>query len=251
MNEEKSNNVKAKSRKTTLHEIVVSFAGFEKRLIRSAYGEEAQRIESVLENDEPQPNNFYGMDLRDGLECYINLSRVAKINVLDSLPGVEIDKAADKTDVELQEDIEARNESNESVIIRFWFVDGTIEEFGDIDYQDWCSIRFALEEEIQRFVGFTDEDGERVIVPVSNIAAVEVFDSYYLSDEELSAAMNDPESAADGRLPRPDQPVPRGHASGITTFPPDARERGQFRQSIACLRFPPSREHLSTSVPVR
>lgn len=182
---------KQKSQKTTLHEIVVSFTGFEKRLIRSAEREEAERIAAVMESDDDKPRDFYGMDLPDGLECYINLKHISRINILDSLPGIEIEKAP-----RLESASENREDSDDPVTLRFWLADNASQEtHGEVDYQEWSSIRFALEEETQHFIGFTDEDGERVIFPLSGVAAIEVFDSHYLNEEQLGRFLSSEKEA--------------------------------------------------------
>jgi hypothetical protein len=48
----------------------------------------------------------------------------------------------------------------------------------------------TLEEFDQQFFGFTDEDGERVILRTACVDAVEVFDLHFLSEEDLQRALN-------------------------------------------------------------
>jgi hypothetical protein len=181
-----------KNATTTLHETVIRFADIEKRLFCHFDGEEFDRLIKVLEGDRDEPLQFYGFDLIDGLECYINLGHVTKINVLDYLAGLPFAKPPKKTGAESEKQMEDRENSDERVILRVWMAsDGTIEVYEDIDYHDWVSVRFALDENGQQFVGFTDEDGERVILALAQVAAIEVFDMYFLTGEDLSKLLKE------------------------------------------------------------
>jgi hypothetical protein len=183
---------KPKEETTTLHEIYVSLAHFEKRLICHAEGDERRRLLSVFEREGEDVTGFYGFDLVEGLECYVNLAHVAKINVLDYLAGLPFEKPAKRTEKEETERFEEREESDDPVLLRVWTThDRGIEVFRDVDYQERVAIRFALEESNQHFIGFDDEDGERVILSLAHIAAIEAFDTHYLTDEELEGAFKD------------------------------------------------------------
>ena len=181
-----------KNTTTTLYETVIRFAGIEKSLFCHFDGEEFDRLVKVLEGERDEPLQFYGFDLIDGLECYINPGRVTKINVLDYLAGLPFEKRPKKTGAESEKQLEDRENSDERVILRVWMAsDGTVEVYEEIDYHDWLSIRFALEEKGQQFVGFTDEDGERVILALAQVAAIEVFDTYFLTDDDLSRLLKE------------------------------------------------------------
>jgi hypothetical protein len=112
--------------------------------------------------------------------------------VLDYLAGLPFEKPPKKIRAESEKQIEDRENSDESVILRVWMASrGTVELYEDIDYHDWVSIRFVLEEKGQQFVGFTDEDGERVILALAQVAAIEVFDTYFLTDDDLSRLLKE------------------------------------------------------------
>jgi len=111
--------------------------------------------------------------------------------VLDYLAGLHSKKPAKRTEKEETKRFEEREESDDPVLLRIWTThDHGIELFQDVDYQEWVAIRFTLEERDQHFIGFDDEDGERVILSLAHIAAIEVFDTHYLTDEELDRAFN-------------------------------------------------------------
>jgi len=127
--------------------------------------------------------------LGDGLECYINLSSVVKLNLLDYLAGIPFEKPPKRTEEEWQKLLEERENSEATVILKLWAA-GKTDVYPDVEYEEWMLIRTTLEEYDQQFFGFTDEDGERVILRTACVDAVEVFDLHFLSEEDLQRALN-------------------------------------------------------------
>jgi hypothetical protein len=178
-----------KEEMTSLHEACIQIDKFENGPSCCIDGDGWSRLVTVLEQPHDTPQAFFGFDLFEEpkRECYINLSHVIKINVLDCLAGLPSKKRPKLTVKEFKKNIEEREASDDTIILRVWMVaDKTVELYNDISYEDWASIRQALEENDQRFIGFTDEDGERVILSVQHIGAIEAFDTHYLNDEEMN-----------------------------------------------------------------
>ncbi len=184
---------KTEDQKTTLHEVVVHLNRFEKPLICQVDADEANRLISAVEAQREKPPSFYGFDLVDGLECYLGLAHVARIGILDILAGLPFRKPPKKADKQWEKQIAERDESEDPVILRVWMSNEApeVSTYHDVDYHEWCIIRTSLEESDQSFVGFTDEDGERVILSVAFCAAIEVYDTHYLSEEELDRILKD------------------------------------------------------------
>ena len=179
----------AETELTTLHEVLILLDGLEKSPVFHIDDDGWSRLVTVLEGQDSTRQAFFGFTLLDEpkRECYINLSHVIKINILDCLAGLPANKRPKLTDDELDKQIKEREASEDTIILRVWMIsDKAVDLYHDIDYQDWISIRLALEENDQRFIGFTDEDGERVIISVAHIGAIEAFDTHYLSDEDMN-----------------------------------------------------------------
>ena len=117
------------------------------------------------------------------------------MNILDYLAGVPFEKPPAPSEAEQNKEIEEREESEAPVILRVWGAfDRRIQVYTGVPYLDWQTIELALEENNpRRFIGFDDEDGERVILSVSNISAIEMFDSHYLTDEEIQQFLKEEE----------------------------------------------------------
>lgn len=173
---------------TSLHEVLISFDRLAAGPVCHIDDDGLSRLVTVLEGQEFMQQAFFGLDLLEEpqRECYINLSHVVKINILNCLGGLPSKKRPKLTDAEICKQIEEREASEDSIILRIWMITGeAVDLYHDIDYQDWVSIRRALEENDQRFIGFTDEDGEMVMLSVAHIGAIEAFDTHYLSDQDM------------------------------------------------------------------
>jgi hypothetical protein len=182
----------SKERVTTLHEVSISLAKFEKRLTCHIDADERDRFVAALEDAREEPLSFYGFQLVDGLDCYVNLSHVTKINVLDYIAGLPFKKPPEKTEAEWEHHFREREESEDSVILRIWTApDQEIEVFHEVDYGEWMLISHAFDETGQQFIGFTDEDEERVMFSIAHIAAIEVFDTHYLSEADIERGLSE------------------------------------------------------------
>jgi hypothetical protein len=178
----------AEAEMTALHEVFILLSRLERGPVCYIDDAEWSRLVTALEGQEPMRQAFLGLGFLEEpkRECYINLSHVVKINILDCLAGFPQKKRPKLTDAELDKQIEEREASEDTIILRVWMTTGkAVDLYHDIDYQDWVSIRRALEENDQQFIGFTDEDGERVILSVAHIGAIEAFDTHYLSDQDM------------------------------------------------------------------
>lgn len=179
---------------TTLHETLIQLVGFQKRIVCHFDADERDRLITVLEGERDEPLRFYGFELVEGLECYVNLSQITKINVLDYLPGLPFAKPPEKTEEEWEKHIEERDASDDPVILRVWSAaNQNTEVFHDVDHSEWRMIQAALEEGDQQFIGFTDEDGERVILSIAQLAAIEMFDTHYLAEDDLARLLKEGE----------------------------------------------------------
>jgi hypothetical protein len=76
---------------------------------------------------------FYGFNLGDGLESYINLSSVVKLNLLDYLAGVPFEKPPQRSEEEWQKLLEERENSEAAVVLKLWSA-GKTEIYPDVDY---------------------------------------------------------------------------------------------------------------------
>jgi hypothetical protein len=80
--------------------------------------------------------------------------------------------------------------------LKIWSA-GETDIYHDVEFGEWTLIRTTLEEYDQQFFGFTDEDGERVILRTAAVDAVEVFDRHYLSEEDLELMFKDSDTESD------------------------------------------------------
>jgi hypothetical protein len=118
------------------------------------------------------------------------------LNVLDYLAGVPFEKPPQRSEEEWQKLLEERENSEATVVLKLWSA-GKTDIYPDVDYGEWTLIRTTLEEYEQQFSGFTDEDGERVIVRTARVDAVEAFDLHFLSEEDLQRVLNGPNAKTD------------------------------------------------------
>lgn len=180
---------------TYLYEAVVHLEGFEKAIHVILDDHEWERIVNILESEDAP--RFYDFNPAEGREIFINLDFVPKINLLENLPGILFKKEPKKSDEEEERLFHEREDSDVRVVFRLWFADSKSQEvFSEIPYEDWIGIRMDLEENRTKFIGFIDEDGERVMFNISNLAAIEVFDEHYISWEEIEKILNGERNAS-------------------------------------------------------
>ena len=143
---------KKKLETTTRYEVLTRLSGFKEPLICHIDEDERDRLIRVLEADDKEPRRFYGFDLVEGLECYINLSNVVKLNLLDYVGGVPFEKPPKRTEEQRQKLLEERENSEATVILKIWSAGGT-DIYHDVAFGEWSLIRITLEEYDQQFFG--------------------------------------------------------------------------------------------------
>jgi hypothetical protein len=172
---------------TYIFEAKFQLIGHERNLFVTMNTKEWERIVNVLEGGSVE-FRFYGADPCEGYEVFINPKHVSKINLLENMPGIKFIAKKPKTDEEQDRIQENREQSSAEYIFRIWSIDGLIETYSGITFENCEGIR-PLEDNIDMFIGFMDEDGERVMLNLDHIAAFEIFDTFFLSDDELSEFM--------------------------------------------------------------
>jgi hypothetical protein len=171
---------------TPIYEFVAILEGSEERLVTHFEHKEFERLVSALEESEDKDLAFFGVDEAQGLETYFNLDRVLYINVLDFLGGIPAEKETELSEEESVRILEKRLESDKTVLMWVWTTAKKEPELHyEVSYEDWDRIRWVLENNDQRFIGFTDEDGERVMIPLKHVVAVQVCDEFYHGDDVL------------------------------------------------------------------
>ncbi|MBU3665978.1 MAG: hypothetical protein FGM15_08920 [Chthoniobacterales bacterium] len=166
-------------------EVVTALAGFTEPLVTYIDAEERSRLLASLQCERDGALAFYNFALPHGLECHVNLACILCVNVLDYFGGTLFPQPPAWPIEENGRQTEDREISSEPVILRIWTpLQGKPKIYRKVDHADWRSVEFTLRETDQDFVGFDDEDGERVLMPLSKIAAIEVFDTYYLHAEQ-------------------------------------------------------------------
>lgn len=174
---------------TYIFEAKFQFQGIDECLFVSMNNREWERIVNVLEGDSID-SRFYGTDPCEGYEVYINPRHVTKINLLENLPGIEFIEEEPKSDEEQDRIREDREKSDAPFTFRVWSTDGSVETYDDVSFDDCEGIR-PLEDNTASFIGFMDADGERVMLNLDHVAALEIFDSYFLTEETISKIMGD------------------------------------------------------------
>ncbi len=189
---------KKEPKTTYIFEAKFQFRGIEENLFVSMNNREWERIVNVFEYD-PLEFRFYGTDPHEGYEVFINPKHVSKINLLENLPGIQFIEKEPKSEEEQERIREERERSDAAYIFRVWSIDGSIETYGDITFDDCEGIR-PLEDNTAAFIGFMDEDGERVMLNLNHIAALEIFDTFFLSDDDISKLMNLPGESSENEV---------------------------------------------------
>jgi hypothetical protein len=174
---------------TYIFEAKFQFQGIDECLFVSMNNREWERIVNVLEGD-AMDFRFYGTDPCEGYEVYINPRHVIKINLLENLPGIEFLEDEPKSEEEQERIREDREKSDAPFTFRVWSTNGSVEIYSDVSFDDCEGIR-PLEDNTAAFIGFMDADGERVMLNLDHIAALEIFDTHFLSEEILSKLLND------------------------------------------------------------
>lgn len=175
---------KEKLETTYIYEAIFHFRGHQENLFVTMDKKDWVRIVNVLEG-EPFESRFYGTDPCEGYEVYFNPKHVSKINLLENLPGIEFVIEKPKSEKEQDRIREEREQSGDEFIFRVWSLDGSIETYSGITFDDCEGIR-PLEDNLSEFFGFMDEDGERVMLNLSHIVALEILDTFFLTSEQVS-----------------------------------------------------------------
>lgn len=150
----------------TIYEVVVRLEGFGFPLVTHIGQPEYEKFVAALGNGGDHDGDFYAFHAADGLKSYVNLDAVLAIHVPNYVgtDDVPVQAEADTGDA--------------PVLLRVWSgLRGEPELFGDITHAEWEEIQRALDGALDPFIGFTDETGERVLLPRRHVIAVESCDS--------------------------------------------------------------------------
>jgi hypothetical protein len=172
---------------TQLYEVCATLEGFEKPLTTHIDQEEYDRLVDVLEEREVEDLAFVGISEARGLEAYFNLDRTLYINLLEYLCGIaQVEKQKALSEAEEEKLFEERMESDKPVLMWIWTAaDKEPQLYYEVSYHEWDAIRMALGLNNRRCIGFTDSDGERVIIPLKNLIAVEVCDEFFHEEDTI------------------------------------------------------------------
>jgi len=181
--------MKKKPALTRLYELVATFVGRETQIVCHIDEEERHRLLSYFDDLEAK-HRFYGVDLPDGLECYLNTAHIERFNLLDYLAGVPFEAHPKLTDKQVERQIAKREASQIGVILRVWTA-GETEPFvcHDVSHEEWIGVRLTLEEG-GRFLRFTDEDGEEVLFGTDHLDSVEMIDPFFLEEKQVEALLS-------------------------------------------------------------
>ena len=181
-----------------LHELVASFSGRERRLSCEIRGEERERLLELLDEGLAS-HRFLALSPRPGCELFLNTAHLRRLNILDPLPGlqVEVDTPPEPDDAGA---VAEPGSSDATVHLRVWLRgDEQPIDHTDIAAEDWAAICHALDNGA-RFIAFTDEDLEEVLYGTDHLDAIEMLDPAQLTEEQLDILLNGE--------PAPDLPAP-------------------------------------------
>ena len=185
-----------------LHELIASFSGRERRLSCEIRGEERERLLELLDEGLAS-HRFLALSPRPGCELFLNTAHLRRLNILDPLPGlqVEVDTPPEPDDAGA---VAEPGSSDATVYLRVWLRgDEQPIDHADIAAEDWAAICHALDNGA-RFIAFTDEDLEDVFYGTEHLDAIEMFDPAQLTEEQFDRLLHDtPEE-----LPPPPSPPP-------------------------------------------
>jgi hypothetical protein len=169
---------------TPIFEFVGRLEGFERPLIGHLEDKEYQRLLDVLEERSCTDRAFFGFSEARGLETYFNLSKIQYIDLLDYLGGIPAERQPELSEKQESRVIEERMESEETVLLWVWTTaDKEPRLHYSVNYHDWCAIQRTLEENDQLCVGFEDQDGERIILPLKHLVAIEMCDEFFHKED--------------------------------------------------------------------
>lgn len=154
----------------TIYEVVVRLEGFGFPLVTHIEQTEYEKFIAALGNGGDHDGDFYGFHAADGLKSYVNLDAVLAIHVPNYV-GTSEDGAGAKA-------VAASDAQDGTVLLRVW--SSLLREpelYGDITREEWMEIQRALDGDFDPFIGFTDETGERLMLPRRRVLAVEACDS--------------------------------------------------------------------------
>jgi hypothetical protein len=153
------------------------------------YYEETCRLIEVIGKPAGERVRFYGVNgTEDGQCTYFNLQYISKINILDSMPGLELELPPDIPEEQWAKRVQKREISDQRVIIRLFLrSDKEPVVIYDVEHPDWESIASILDDVDEVCIWLVDNDGERVIYPLSEIRAIEMIDPFYQSEEKVDS----------------------------------------------------------------
>ncbi len=191
-------------------ELIVTFAGRSRPLSCNIHSAEEHRLLEITADGFKQ-HLFYAVGAPEGHHCLFNTRHVIRLNLLDSLAGLHIDAKPELTGDEAEEEDDVREIYYEPVIVRIWFR-GTEEPIvhHEVEHDQWKFSKRGLIEG-EKFIRFTDADGEAVIYGTDYIDAIEMFDPFYLDDDQVEKILTEAD----------DQIVPEPPSSSA---PPDPAE---------------------------
>ena len=181
--------MKKKPTLTRLYELVATFVGRKTQVVCHIDEGERQRLLSYSEDLETK-HRFYGVNLPDGLECYLNTARIERLNLLDYLAGVPFEAQPKLTTKQADRQAAKREASDLGVILRLWTA-GETEPFvcHDVHHEEWIGVRLTLEEG-GRFLHFNDEDDEEILFGTDHLDAVEMIDPFFLDEDQVEALLS-------------------------------------------------------------
>ena len=185
-----------------LHELIASFSSRDERLSCEIRDGERLRLLELFETG-LTAHRFIALSPRPGCELFLNTAHLRRLNILDPLPGlqVEVDTPPEPDDAGA---VAEPGSSDATVHLRVWLRgDEQPIDHTDIAAEDWAAICHALDNGA-RFIAFTDEDLEDVFYGTEHLDAIEMFDPAQLTEEQFDRLLHDtPEE-----LPPPPSPPP-------------------------------------------
>lgn len=156
----------------TIYEVVVRLEGSGLPLITHIEEPEYERFVSALGNGNGKTGDFHGFRAADGVEAFVNLGSVVALNV-PNYTGLSDGGQEQGAFAFAEPDTESA-----TVLLRVWSTMGAQPDlFPEVPRTEWREIQRVLQDHSEPFLAFTDEVGDRIILPRRRIAAVEICDT--------------------------------------------------------------------------
>jgi hypothetical protein len=177
---------------TRLFELLVTFTGRSRQLSYNIQNAGEDHLLHCLA-DRCKQHVFYEVAGPEGRHCLFNTAHIARLNVLDSLAGLQVEAKSPLSGDEAEEEDEVREIYPEPVIVRLWLRgDEELVVHHEIEHDQWKCIKISLIEG-EKFIRLTDADGETVIYGTDYIDAMEMFDPFYLDDDQVEKILTEAE----------------------------------------------------------